>query len=146
MPDAARLIAALCMSGLGCVVSLLLMPLMPKPTDFGYFVYINGAIGLWAGWAVMGKRVGQGLTSAINTGVGGGLALVFWGLFVHAGIEMFDRAMANRYHDVFDALQAVAFLMGEFGLLLINPLVISTLITGSILAGLLTELAGRKWR
>ena len=57
MPDAARLIAALCIGGIAYVVSLQIMPLMPESTDFGAFAYINTIIGICTGWSVMGRFI-----------------------------------------------------------------------------------------
>ncbi|MCV3272007.1 TrgA family protein [Roseobacter sinensis] len=146
MPDAARLVAAICIGLLGYIVSLQIIPLMPESTDFGYFVYVNAVIGVFVGWTVMGKRAGRGLAAAVNNGFGGALMLVLWGLFIHSCVQMFDRAMANWYNGAFQALLAIVKFMAEYGLVMINPLVIFTLIAGGLLAGLFTEFAWRTWR
>ena len=54
MPDAAKLVAALCVGLIGFFVSFQIMPLMPESTAFGYFAYVNLILGLLAGWIVMG--------------------------------------------------------------------------------------------
>ena len=82
MPTAARLVAAMSLALLAFIVSGQIMPLMPDGTDFGYFTYINMALGVLTGWIIMGKRVGRGTTAAINNGITGAVALLFWGLFV----------------------------------------------------------------
>ncbi|WP_195819163.1 TrgA family protein [Roseobacter sp. MH60115] len=146
MPDAARLVAAICISIVALIVSLLVMPLMPESTDFGWFLYVNPVIGAFVGWTVMGKRAGRGVASAISNGFGGVLMLVLWGLFIHSCVQMFDRAMANWYNDAFQALLAIVTFMAQYGLVLINPLVIFTLIAGGVLSGLATEYAWRTWR
>ena len=146
MPNAARLVAALCIGGLGVLVSFQVMRLMPDTTTFGYFAYVNAIIGVCVGWAVIGKRAGRGLIAALSAGLGGALMLVLWALFVHACVEMVDRAMANRYGDVFQACLAVIKLMAEYGLVLIDPLVMATLAAGGLVAGVLSEYAGRMWR
>ncbi|WP_299868990.1 TrgA family protein [uncultured Roseobacter sp.] len=146
MPDAARLVAAICISIVALIVSFLVMPLMPESTDFGWFLYVNPVIGACVGWTVMGKRAGRGVASAISNGFGGVLMLVLWGLFIHSCVQMFDRAMANWYNDAFQALLAIVTFMAQYGLVLINPLVIFTLIAGGVLSGLATEYAWRTWR
>ncbi|WP_298975545.1 TrgA family protein [uncultured Roseobacter sp.] len=146
MPDAARLIAALCICCVGYVVSVVFMPLMPESTNFGYFIYVNACIGIFVGWTVMGKRAGRGVTAAINNGFGGVLMLVLWCLFIHSSYQMFDRAMANWYNGAFDALLAIFKFMAEYGLVMLNPLVIFSLFAGGLLSGLATEYAWRTWR
>ncbi|MFK7881214.1 TrgA family protein [Roseobacter sp.] len=146
MPDAARLIAALCICCVGFIVSHQIIPLMPESTSFGYFTYVNAIIGVCVGWTVMGKRAGRGPTAAIHNGFGGVMMMVLWCLFVHSSYQMFDRAMANWYNGAFDALLAIFKFMAEYGLVMINPLVIFSLIAGGILSGLATEFAWRTWR
>ena len=49
MPDAARLIAAICIGVIAYVASLQIVPLMPESTDFGAFVYMNAILGIVTG-------------------------------------------------------------------------------------------------
>lgn len=146
MPDAARLIAAICIGLIAYVTSLQIIPLMPESTDFGSFAYMNAILGIVTGWTVMGKRAGRGVTAAINNGLGGALMLVLWGLFLHSCYQMFDRALDNWYNGFFAAIAAIFQFMAEFALLLLDPLLLLTLAAGGIIAGLLTEYAWRTWR
>ena len=146
MPDAARLIAAICIGVIAYVVSLQIIPLMPESTDFGAFVYMNAILGIVTGWTVMGKRAGRGITAAINNGLGGSLILVLWGLFFHACYQMFGRALDNWYNDFFGAIAAIFQFMAEYALVLLDPAVLFSLAAGGILAGLATEYAWRTWR
>ena len=146
MPDAARLIAAICIGVIAYVVSHQIMPLLPESTDFGAFAYINAIIGICTGWSVMGKRAGRGITAAINNGLGGSLMLVLWGLFLHSSYQMFDRALDNWYSGVLTALAAIFEFMADYALILLDPLVLFSLAAGGILSGLLTEYAWRTWR
>lgn len=146
MPDAARLIAAICIGAMAYVVSLQIEPLMPESTDFGAFAYMNAILGIVCGWTVMGKRAGRGVTAAINNGLGGALVLVVWGLFLHSCYQMFDRAMSNWYNGFFDAMAAIFQFMAEYALIMLDPLVLFSLAAGGILAGLATEYAWRTWR
>ena len=146
MPDAARLIAAICVGLIAYVVSFQIMPLLPDSTDFGSFAYMNAILGIATGWVVMGKRAGRGITAAIDNGLGGALMLVLWGLFLHSCYQMFDRAMDNWYNGFMTAIAAIFQFMAEYALLLLDVKVLFTLATGGILAGLLTEYAWRTWR
>jgi len=146
MPDGASLTAALCLAVIAFVVSGQIMPLMPEGTDFGYFTYVNMAIGVLSGWIVMGKRAGKGITAAINNGLTGVVSMVFWGLFVQGCNEMVRLAMRNRYDGPFEAIFAVFEIGYEYAVTIAVPNVIVTLLIGSVIAGLATEYAWRSWR
>ncbi len=146
MPDASKLMAAVCLAILAFIVSGQIMPLMPESTDFGYFTWVNMAIGALVGWFVMGRRAGRGITSAVNNGLTGVASMVFWGIFVQAANEMVRLAMRNRYDNAFEALIAIFEIGAEYGLILIDFTVIATLIVGAVLSGLATEYAWRTWR
>ena len=146
MPDAARLIAAICIGVIAYVASLQIVPLIPESTDFGAFAYMNAILGIVTGWTIMGKRAGRGVTAAINNGLGGALVLVIWGLFLHACYQMFDRALDNWYSGFFAAIAAIFQFMAEYALILLDPLLLFTLAAGGVTAGLMTEYAWRTWR
>ncbi|WP_164658928.1 TrgA family protein [Tropicibacter sp. Alg240-R139] len=146
MPDAARLVAAVSLALIAFIVSGLVMPLMPEGMDFGYFTWVNVGLGVLCGWVVMGKRAGRGITPAINNGVTGVLALLFWGLFVQGAYEMFRQAMRNRFDGPFEALGAIFTIGFDYGLTIMVPSIIWTLLVGGVLAGLATEFAWRQWR
>jgi hypothetical protein len=145
MPNAARLVAAVSLALIAFIVSGQIMPLMPEGIDFGYFTYVNIALGVVIGWKVMGRRAGRGTTAAINNGITGVVVLVFWGLFVQGSYEMFNRAMRNRFSDPFDAVTAIFEIAMEYGLIMLVPNILATLLVGGVLAGFATEYAGKKW-
>lgn len=146
MPTAARLVAAMCLALIAFIVSGQIIPLMPEGTDFGYFTLINIVLGVLTGWIVMGKRAGQGSTAAINNGITGVIVLLFWGLFVQGTYEMIHQAMRHRFDGPFEALMAIVKIGGEFGIAIMVPTVIATLLVGGILAGFAAEYAAKKWR
>ena len=145
MPESSRLIAAVGLVVIAFIVSGQVMPLMPEGTDFGYFTYVNMAIGAIVGWTVMGRRAGRGITSAINNGVTGVVAMVFWALFVQGCYEMFRLAMRNRYDGPFEAVFAIFEIGLEYGMVLLAPNIIWTMLIGAVVAGLGTEYAWRRW-
>ncbi|MBL4766446.1 MAG: TrgA family protein [Rhodobacteraceae bacterium] len=146
MPTAARLVAAICLALLAFIVSGQIMPLMPEGTNFGYFIYINIALGVSTGWIIMGKRAGKGTTAAINNGITGMIALLFWGLFVQGCYEMIRQAMRHRFDGPFEALLGIAKIATAYGMTILVPHVIATLLIGGILSGFATEYAAKKWR
>lgn len=146
MPNAARLVAAVSLALIAFILSGQIMPLMPEGTGFGYFTWINVALGLLVGWIVMGKRAGRGTTPGINNGLTGVVALIFWGLFFQGCYEMFRQATRNRFDSPFEAVLAIFEIAAEYGMMLLVPQIIATVLIGGVLAGLVTEFAWRRWR
>ncbi len=146
MPTAARLMAAVCLAVAAYVISIMVMPLMPDSTDFGYFVPLNVVLGLCVGWIVMGRRAGRGTTAAINNGLTGMFVLMLWGIGVQAINEMVRLAMRNRYDGPFEAIIAVFTIGAEFAVIIATVPIGIALLVCALVSGLLTEVAARKWR
>lgn len=149
MPNAARLVAALCLAGVAFVLSGLVKDIYVAEhgeTNFGWFVPVNVVIGLLVGWNSLGSRAGRGMSSAITNGMTGVFLLVLWGLFVQACNEMTRLAMKNRYDNAFEAIAAIFQIGAEWGLLLLSAPFLLTAAIGACVAGLLTEAAWRSWR
>ena len=146
MPDAARLIAAVSLALIAFIVSGQVMAVMEEITDFGYFTYVNILLGVLCGWIVMGKRAGKGWGAAVNNGMTGVAALLFWGLFVQGVYAMVQNALRNRYDGPFEAILD-SFKIGiEYGFATMTVTILTTLLVGGILSGLATEYAWRQWR
>ena len=146
MPTAARLIAAISLAITGFVLSLLVMPLMPESTDFGYFIPVNIGLGLLVGWFVMGRRAGRGVTPAINNGFTGVFVLMFWGVAVQAINEMVRLSMRNRYDGPGEAMVAVFEIGAEYALIIATVQIGLAFVACSLITGLVTEIAARNWR
>lgn len=146
MPTASRLVAAVCLIVLAFLVSSMVIENGEEGKDYGYFTYVNMALGAICGWKIMGKRAGRGWTAGINNGLTGVASLVFWALFVQGCYRMFDLAMRNRYGGPFEAVMAIFSIGIDYGKQLIYPEILVTLAIGAVVAGLATEQAGRKWR
>lgn len=149
MPDAARLVAALCLAAVAFFLSGLVMETYVAEkgeTNFGWFVYVNIAIGVVVGWISMGPRAGRGASAAITNGVTGVFLLVLWGLFVQSCNEMTRLAMKNRYDNAFEAIAAIFQIGAEWGLLLLNGPTLLAMVIGACVSGILTEFAWRRWR
>ena len=145
MPTAARLAAAICMALVGYILSLMVMPLMPESTDFGYFIPVNIGLGLVVGWVVMGRRAGRGTTSAINNGLTGIFVLLLWGIGVQACYGMLRLAMRHRYDGPLEALTAIFSIGAEFGLVIATVPIGLTILVAAVVSGLVTEYAKNTW-
>lgn len=146
MPTAAKLIAAILWAALAWYTSQLIKPLFPEGSDLGLFAEVNAAIGLVIGWQVAGSRAGGTWSAAISYGITATAALVLWCLFLHCFAEMVRLSLRRVYDGPVDALVGVFALMVENGRLMLDGQVIGTLVVGGIIAGILTEMAARRWR
>ncbi len=144
MPTAARMIAALCFAALAWLVSDMIKPQFDEDKNFGNFNLINAGIGFLIGWQAVGSRAGRDMGAAINNGLTGGVLEVFWTLLLHSSYKMFQISMRGRYDGAFDAAAAIFQIMAEHALYLATPLIITTLIVGSAVSGLLAEFTAKR--
>ncbi len=146
MPTGAKLTSAICLAIMAMIVSELFKPQMPEGTAFGTFTYVNMAFAFIIGWRTMGRNVGQGLVYALNHGLTAMLALVILLLFLHSSWIMLQNSTKLRYDSVSEAIQSIFLMMMEYGLLLMTPTIITVLLGGALLTGMMAEGASRRWR
>ncbi|MCB1334735.1 MAG: TrgA family protein, partial [Roseivivax sp.] len=107
---------------------------------------VTAGLGLLTGWIVLGSRAGRGWTAGINNGITATVVLVFWALFVFGAYKMIIDALARRFRDPMEAFAEVFLKMYEYASYLADTNIILSLLIGAVVAGLLTEMAGRAWR
>ncbi|UWR04494.1 TrgA family protein [Ruegeria conchae] len=146
MPTASRLVAALCLLVIAFLVSSIIINNGEEGKSYGWFTYVNMLLAVACGWVIMGKRAGRGWTAAVNNGLTGVAALVFWGLFVQGTYEMFSQAMRHRYGGPFEALLEIFKIGVAYGEQLLPSEILITLGIGAVVSGILTEIAFRRWR
>jgi hypothetical protein len=146
MPTAAKAVAALCLAALGYLASEVVKTLLPEIENFGRFSEINALIGAIVGWIIVGKRAGRGTKDAVGNGLTGVAALLFWTLFFHACLEMFDLALKRRFDGPVEAFSSIFEIAIEYMGLLMNPMMIATLLIGALLTGYFSEYAARRWK
>ena len=146
MPTAARLVAALLFAVIGFAAAEAFKPQMPPGTQFGYLSPICAALGIFSGWTVAGRYAGRGTGSSMGYGVRSAITIVFYALVLFSGYEMVLRSTKKIYHGPMEALQGMADLIAQYGLLLLNRADLIILIGGGIVAGVLVEAASRRWR
>jgi hypothetical protein len=146
MPTAAKLVAAVCLAALGWIASDMIKPLVPVSVDFGWFNHVNAAIGALVGWFFLGPRSGDGLVSAINNGITSAVVLSLVGLLVQATNEMVRLSFARRYDSPFEAIAAIFEIVIEYGRIMVDTQLILSLLAGGVVAALVTEAVGRRWR
>ncbi|WP_439524650.1 TrgA family protein [Marivita sp.] len=146
MPTAAKAVAALCLAVFGYLASELVKTLLPDITNFGRFSEFNAAIGAFVGWIVVGTRAGRGTKDAIANGLTGVAALIFWSVFFHSCLEMFQLSMKRRFDGPVEAFSAIFEIGIEYGAILINPMMIAAFLVGALLTGYFAEYAARHWK
>lgn len=146
MLTAPRLVAALLLGIVGFLGSELIKPLMPEGTQFGLFSFVNMGLGALSGWVVVGSRIGRGMVPAINNGLTGAAALIFWGLFLQAGNEMLRLSLRRRYDGPVEALTDLFRVGLEYGLTMATVPVLGTLFVGGVVAAVLAEISAKYWR
>jgi len=145
MPTAAKLVAALYFGALAWFTSHLVIPLLPESTPTAFFPEGNFLIGFVSGWTVMGPRAGFGMRMAIGGGLTTVATMVFWALLIHSIMSMIKLSLLKHYKDPFEAVVGVFQIALEYGMLIVTPTIIGTLIIGGIFGGWLAELAARRW-
>lgn len=146
MPTAAKLVAALSFALLALVTCLMVQANMPENTRIGYMVEVAIAASAVAGWRVSGSARRTGYAEAAATGLRTVTSGVLLTLLVLAVVTMWNAAMRGRYGKPMDAVLDIFDLFVEFGALLLPWAVLGTLFIGGLLAGMVTEWAGRRWR
>lgn len=146
MPTAARVVAALLIALVGFLSAEQVKTVLPEGMYQGYLSEITTLIGVLIGWSFLGSRAGRGWVAGINNGITAGVMLVVVALFFFGADHMIGDAMKRRFDTPVEATADVFLNMFEFSKYLLNQSVLVTLIGGSLIAGLLTEMAGRAWR
>lgn len=147
MPTAARLVAAILFAGLFWIVSQAALPLfaLAEQPDPRGFAMINTVAGLLLGWRLGGDGAGRNRWSgAVGQGLTTMIATAFVALFLHALIRMVALSMRKHYDGPAEAVIGVFALMIEMGRTMATPEVISLLLAGAVLLGLVVEWVGRR--
>ena len=146
MPTAARLVAALSLAALACLITPQLQPLLPDGTDFLKVTGVNSGLGIILGWWLVGTRTGCDFWGRVNNGVTGASALLLLGVLVQGAAKMTDHAYRRLFGDPFEALASILLFALDYFLVIAVPHVLMTVLLGGVLCGLLTEFAARRWR
>ena len=145
MPTASKLAAAVAFALLGLLAAQTFIKYLPEGTPLGYFREITAAIGFIVGWLWMGKLTRKGYREAINSGMVTALILVFWALLVFSLYFMLKKSTRMMYDGPMEAVLGVFQLMFDYGKMLLVPDMLGVIFVGGMVAGLVTEWAGKRW-
>ncbi len=144
MPTAGKLVAALGFAGLAWQATRIVKEIWPVEQDFGQFSPFAALVGLWAGWFVVGRRLGRGYASAISAGLTGLFALVFWNFLLLSFYEMIGRSLDLRYKGVVDAVTGIFEIAADYAANVYYWPLIGFLVIGAAVVGVMAEFAARR--
>lgn len=145
MPTMGRLIGAILFGGLAWYVTLLIVPLFPENAPLGLFQEVNTFFGLLAGWTVAGPRAGTGYAASLSYGLTTLVAMVVMALFFNSSVVMVEQSLRKRYDGPGEAVTDVFQMFIDHGLMMMTPDIITTLLVGSLIGGVVTEFVGRRF-
>jgi hypothetical protein len=147
MPTAAKLFAAFAFALVGFFTAEVLKPSFPEGFGFGYFSIVCGALGLLAGWRVMGPSAYAGSVRAASTGVKTSFVMSMWALTAFSIREMLIMSTQNRFQGVFDAIYGIFEIMLQYAHLLLTSIpALLVLVVGGMLGGMFSSWAAVRWR
>jgi hypothetical protein len=146
MPTGAKAMAALCFAIVGWITANTYVPNMPEATRVGYMREMTAVLGAIIGWRVMGNSVGKGYLRAVGAGWKTMIVLVFFALLLFGLYEMLNLSMKMRYEGPIEAILDVFQRMLERSPPLASLPVLTVMLVGGAVAGMLTENASRRWR
>ncbi|PTX56180.1 hypothetical protein C8N43_0832 [Litoreibacter ponti] len=145
MPTAAKLVAAVIFALTGYIVAEAIRPTLPEGQPLKWLLPICVGIPLLVGWRVMGRLVGKNYGVSMNSGLYGIVVATVSVTFIFAVAQMIKLSRRLQYDGPMEALVDVFAIMLEYGLLLVNPVVIVALVGGGFIGGFLAEWADRKF-
>ncbi|ESW61482.1 MAG: tellurium resistance protein [Rhodobacter sp. CACIA14H1] len=146
MPTAAKLVAAFCFALLAFVTCIAVEGTLPEDTRIGYIYEVSIASGALCGWFISGSARRTGYAEAAATGLRTAVTATVVALGTLALATMIAISMKGRYRGPTDAVLDIFQKFAEFGLLTLSIPALGTLFFGGMLAGIVTENAGRRWR
>lgn len=143
MPTAPKLVSALLLAGLAWIVSGLALPLLSNDGTLPGFAAINVALGVIIGWSWLGPRLPAPFLSTLGHGITTAVALAVTSLFAQGFVRMLRQAWSKAYPGPIEAVADIAAIMARFGAPLAEPVLVGSLVAGSVTAALLANLTGR---
>jgi hypothetical protein len=145
MPTGAKAMAAAGFAVVGWITAHVYVENMPVATSVGYLREITALLGAIIGWRVMGNSVGKGYLRSIGSGWKTMIVLVFFTLLTFGLYEMLQLSVRMRYDGPIEAILDVFQRMLDRSFPLASIPVLSVMLIGGGIAGMLSENANRRW-
>lgn len=146
MPTAAKLVAALSFAFAAWVVCIVLEGLLPEAQRLGQMYPVSILIGALGGWYVSGAAPRASMVEAATTGLRTATIITICALFAFAIGTMLQVAMRGLYGGPMEAFLDIFNEFMDFGAMILNVPTLATIALSGIIAGMVTEAAGRRWR
>jgi hypothetical protein len=146
MPTTGRLAGAVFYAALGVLLAFFLVPFFEESRSPRYWYPLCVIVGVMVGWFIVGSRSGQGTGAAFGTAITGAIALVFWVLFLLSGYDTIQVSMRGRFSGPMEAVINVFTFMVDYGKMFYSPMNLFVCLGGGIIAGLLTDAVGSRYR
>ncbi|MCZ8335743.1 MAG: TrgA family protein [Rhodobacteraceae bacterium] len=146
MPTAAKLVAALSFAFAAWVVCIVLEGFLPEAQRIGRLYSVSIAIGALGGWFVSGAAPRASMVEAAATGLRTATIITISALLAFAVGTMLEVAMRGLYGGPMEAFLDIFNEFADFGSMILNAPTLAAIILGGIVAGMVTESAGRRWR
>ncbi len=145
MPTAAKLISAIMFAIIFWWAGGLYVAHEPTGVILNRLPEKAAMFGAICGWRVLGNEVGSGYILAVSAAIRAMIAGGFWALLCNAIIIMFERAFDRAYRTMIDAFEGMFGLMLQYGKPALEADVVTTLIFGAIITGILAEWTSKRW-
>jgi hypothetical protein len=118
---------------------------MPDAGAAGSIREYSAGVGVFVGWAVMGNSVGKKYIDAIGYGWKTVIVLVFFATMFFSIYEMLIQSTRQVYSGPIDAILDIFARMLDRAKGLLTFPVLLVMVFGGAVAGLITEIASRRW-
>lgn len=145
MPTAGRLAGAFAFALLGWYLTTAATAYFPEGSIPGYWTVLGVLSGVFAGWVVVGKRTGHGLSAGIGNGITGVITLVFWVIFIVSFVDMIKKSLRKSYDGPVEAVVDVFALAYDYLLQFAQQDLAIIVVVGGVAAGLFAEYFGKRY-
>lgn len=146
MPTAAKLVAALSFAFAAWVVCIVLEGVLPEAQRIGRMYSVSILVGALGGWFVSGSAPRASMVEAAATGLRTATIITLSALFAFALGTMLQIAMRGLYGGPMEAFLAIFNEFVDFGAMILNAQTLVAIAVSGVIAGMVTEAAGRRWR
>ena len=104
------------------------------------------SLACWSAGSSSARAAGRARARLLGTAITGAIALVFWVLFLLSGYDMIQVSMRGRFSGPMEAVINVFTFMVDYGKMFYSPMNLFVCLGGGIIAGLLTDAVGSRYR
>lgn len=146
MPTGAKAMSAAAFAVVGWLIANAYIANMEIPEAVGSVREVVAGIGAFTGWKVMGPSVGKGYLESAGAGLKTVVVLVVLSLLTVGIYEMLQLSWKMRYEGPLEAIVDIFARMMDRAPPLASVSVLTVMVAGGVVGGILAENANRRWR